>query len=55
MYEITESEVDQVSGGDRWGGSTIKGITEEVRALPGLYDAAISSMTDMMCRFTGNC
>ena len=57
MYEITDLDVAQVSGGDRgWGdGTTVRNLTTEVNNLPGLYDAAIGAMTDMMCRFTGNC
>ncbi len=56
MHEITDLDVEQVSGGDRWGdGTTVKNLKTEVENLPALYDAAIGAMTDMMCRFTGNC
>ncbi|MEO8523368.1 MAG: bacteriocin [Caldimonas sp.] len=55
MYEISESELEQVSGGDRWAGETVKQLTIEVQGLPALYDAAIGAMADMMCRFTEQC
>ena len=56
MYEVSQSEVEQVHGGDRWGdGTTVRNLTTEVNNLPGLYDAAINAMADMMCRFTSKC
>lgn len=54
MRELTEAEIEHVSGagaiGDGW--DDIKRIIGE---LPDVYDRAILSTTDMMCRGTGNC
>jgi|GEM_PF-1952731 len=54
MRELTEAEIEQVWGGgvigDAWGD-----IRQIVRELPGFYQDAINSTTDMMCTGTGNC
>ena len=54
MRELTSYETEAVNGAGilrEW----VNDIEYAVRRLPALYDAAITSTADMICRGTGNC
>jgi hypothetical protein len=58
MHELTLAEVNEVSGATTPAGNlTAIGadFQQFLKMLPGIYDTAIQSTTDMMCRFTSKC
>jgi hypothetical protein len=54
MRELIQSETEAVNGA-----GFLRDFTNDLRyainMLPTIYDEAITSTTDMMCRYTGNC
>lgn len=55
MQEMTVSEVEQVGGGLVSLTGWILDFRGFVEQIPATYDAMITSTTDVMCRFTGDC
>jgi hypothetical protein len=54
MEELSQDEIEAVSGaGTLWTNYT--DIKQIVKDLPNLYNSAIESMTDMMCRLSDKC
>lgn len=54
MRELTQNEIEAVHGAG-FLGDFIKDLEYAVRRMPIIYDAAINSTADMMCRGTGRC
>lgn len=54
MRELTQYETEAVNGAGVIA-DIFKDIEYAVRRMPVLYDAAITSTADMMCRATGKC
>jgi hypothetical protein len=54
MRELKQNEIENVSGAG-FLHELVDDIYYTIQKLPTIYDAAITSTTDMMCRATSNC
>ena len=54
MRELTQNETEAVSGAG-FLRDFVDDLHYALRRLPSIYDTAITSTTDMMCRATSNC
>jgi len=54
MRELTQYETEVVNGAG-YLRMFIDDLEYAIKKMPSLYDAAITSTADMMCRATGNC